>query len=1791
MAKKKQSARASQRSESTSGGRVARPDDRGARPAADASDPPVVVGLGASLVAVDDLEQLLSSLPEAPGLAVVVVGNADGLPFAEAERILAASPIASALARDGEAVVANRLYLAPAGSCVRIQEGCLSITPRADEATFLPIDTFFRSLAKDLRDLGIGILLKGTGDDGVQGLREIRARGGISVSQIASDEGLNRPDSAGPDVSDHVLPIERMCRFLQGHVARQSKSALPQLDGSTDETDLRSLFHLLRAHTGVDFRTYKPGTLQRRIQRRMGLKHATSLGEYLARLRESPDEVRSLFKDLLIHVTSFFREPEAWSALTESVIAPRVARREDTPIRVWVPGCSTGEEAYTIALLFQEECQKQRKELELQIFATDLNQDAVHHARRGVYPASIAADVSPQRLERFFRTDEKSGGFIVRRPLRDATIFAVQDLLGDPPFSNLDLISCRNILIYLRSDIQQRLLQMFRFSLASEGALFLGGSETIGKTARNFETVSQPHRIYRQKALGKINRPILPIFGGGDTADDAGSDPDPPVQPSAVEWAKKYLLARFAPASVLINSSFEVLYFLGDLRDYLDIPHGAPTTDLLSMCPEDVRMKLRGLVHQVLRHGRPARTVSIRTSHPVAKARLQISAEPVPNRKGLDPLLLVSFNDSPAKVPGAREVGHAAIDEDSSTSPHRLEESLQELERELQATREDLQSTIEELETSNEELKASNEEIRSMNEELQSSNEGLEISRHELQSLNRELGSVNERLEAKVSEVEEANNDLTNLLASTEIATLFVDTDLRLRSFTPATAELLSMALTDVGQPIRGLQSRLNDPDLERDAQNVLRKLVPVERRVCIRIDSPDAEVEDPLEIRWLIRRLLPYRTRENRIDGVVVTYTDVTRLQDVMGQLGRRERQSAAIAHLGRAALAEAPFEELLEEAARTLADTLESDLSMVLELQPSGNTMMLRAGVGWRDGVVGHELLEVPASAGSGRFTIGSADAGTPLDFLGAPLLVEHGARVGISAVIGPFESPWGVLGTHRKRPRDFDGEDAYFVQALANVLWLAIHRRQKEDDLRERERQLALVTDAMPVLIAYVDRDLVYRFTNRKYQEWFGLEPGQIIGKHVREVVGEGTMQKAMPLIDRVLAGERVSVEQRFPYIHGPHRDVRAEFIPHVLPSGEIPGYYAMVEDISDYVQHERLRERLASIVEHSSDAIIGKDLEGIVTNWNSAAEQMYGYSAEEMVGHSLTRITPPDRDHEVLGVIERLRKGERVENFETSRVHKDGHTLEVSLTASPIRDADGKLSGVSTIARNISERRERERALQESETRLRLAKAAARLGIHDYDLQTGIIQWDERIRSLWGVSEDEVIVYDTFLAGLHPDDRDPTTAEIQKALDPDGDGELHAEYRVIHPRTGETRWIEATGLVSFSGREPQRLVGTVLDVTERRRSEEALRLADQRKDEFLATLGHELRNPLAALVTAIECLRRGVDDSEREDFYSKMSRQASLMTTLLNDLLDIGRITRGDVTLRPRRVKAAEHIERAADVVRGEIDAGGHELEISVEPSDLELVADPMRLEQILVNLLSNAVTYSPIPGTIRLTGRVEGDAIEIAVEDSGIGFTQDEKKRLFEMFFQARRGSSGLGIGLSLIRSLMELHGGTADADSPGLGRGSRFRVRFPASQAPPEEEAKEPAPSLELSKLRILVVDDHVDSLTSLHHLLSVSCQVRSATTGSTGLEEARRFLPHVLLLDLALPDMTGIELAAAASEIPGLEESYRIAMTGFGDPKTLSRLENAEFWAHLIKPIDFDRLFELLGRVATELE
>ncbi len=834
-----------------------------------------IVGIGASAGGLAAFEAFFSAMPADadPGLAFVLIQHlAPDHKSLLRELVSRYTSMPVLEAQDGMRVEANTVYIIPPNRDMSILHGTLQLfEPTAARGLRLPIDFFFRALAEDQHDRAIGIVLSGTASDGTLGARAIKGEGGMVMAQSPeSTEHDGMPRSAiATGMVDYVLPPAEMPAQLLAFVSRRFGGAPEALTPGTSGTEdaLKKILVLLRSRTTHDFSQYKQSTVLRRIERRMAVHQIAGLNDYVRYMRDVPAEAEALFGDLLIGVTNFFRDADAFAALEEEIAHLFDETPAGATIRVWCAGCSTGEEAYSIAILLQERMQALKQSYTIQFFATDVDRRAIDVARAGVYPANIAADVSPERLTQFFTREPADGSYRIHKSLRDMLVFSEHDIIRDPPFSRLNLISCRNLLIYMGPDLHHKLIPLFHYALKPRGILFLGTSETVGEFVDLFAPLNRKAKLFRRKEGDfAAFRPSLDALRSRSVVAPARR-PDPTTRAGTTARLRaltEQALLQQEHIGALVNARGDLLYLHG--RGHLfEVAPGEAAMNVLTMAREGLRRPLTMALHTAIAQKAPVCQPDVMVPTDTGVIPVTVTVRPVdagPGAEAETGLFVVILEEAPAvPAPSPPIVAVTPADTDDAR--------IAALTQELRAKEEYLQTTNEELATSNEELRSSNEEMQSVNEELQSANEELETSKEELQSMNEELATVNAELQTRLSDLARANNDLNNLLAGTGMGTVFVDHQLRIQRFTPAITQVINLIQTDVGRPVGHIASNLVGYDtFVQDIQSVLDQLTPKEVEVQTR------------EGVWFLLRIRPYRTLENVIEGAVVTFTDITEMR-----------------------------------------------------------------------------------------------------------------------------------------------------------------------------------------------------------------------------------------------------------------------------------------------------------------------------------------------------------------------------------------------------------------------------------------------------------------------------------------------------------------------------------------------------------------------------------------------------------------------------------------------------------------------------------------------------------------------------------------------------------------------------------------------------------------------------------------------------------------------------------------------------------------------------------------------
>jgi two-component system, chemotaxis family, CheB/CheR fusion protein len=1473
-----------------------------------------IVGIGASAGGLESLERLFSHLPTDTGMAFVVLQHLSpdfkslmdellarrtSMPVRQAEHELAVEP--------------NCVYLLPPMKEMIIRERRLLLSEREPRhGLALPIDHFFRSLAQDVGERAIAVILSGSGSDGSRGVLEVRRVGGVVFCESTDTAKFNgMPLSAiATNAVDQVLAPEKIGEALAAlaHPPTGISGSAGQFEG--DDLGVNAILRLLRDGYGIDFSHYKAGTVTRRIERRLALNRSIDLDTYVEQLRGNPRELNSLYEDLLIGVTRFFRDDETFEILEQRVIPEIIERTTpgdpDGQIRVWTPGCATGQEAYSIAILFHEQLAARRRPVNLKILATDVHKASLDVASAGIYTEQQIAGISPQRLERFFTL--KPNGYQISQTLRESIVFAPHNLIRDSPFTKMDLIACRNLLIYLQPHAQKTVFTLFHFALKTGGVLFLGSSESPGELLDEFDTIDEHAKIYRKKRDIRLPADLrLPLPRAGM----APRVPTPAMARAAVtpQLLSVYdrLLEWHMPPAFLVDEHAQLVDSYGGAAALLKVKERRPTQNLLEMVPDDLRTVISSALHRVRRDGEAVRYEA--ASAPGLDGR-SLVVRPVRDAHGASSFVLVSFADPEAQAtpnptspnpatsapPVPVAVPAASIDVDGLAGGQ-----MRALQDELSFTKENLQSAIQELETTNEELQATNEELVASNEELQSTNE-------ELHSVNEELYTVNAEYQKKNAELLELNDDIEHLLNGTDVATMFLDRELCIRKFTPRIAERFHVIPNDIGRPLRAFTHDLDHTTLIADAERVLRDGMAVEAQTW---DSRG---------RCYFLRVLPYR--------------------------GRKKETK---------------------------------------------------------------ETKETPA-----------------------------GART---------EGPVGPDGV---------------------VLTLT---------------------------------------------------------------------------------------------------------------------------DISALEQARAKLAQLSAIVESSDDAIISSTLDGIITSWNNGASRLYGYSADDVIGRHVSFLSPPDRRSEIADVLRNVRDGRAVERVEASRVRKDGSMVDVSVTFSPILDGSSHVVGVSAISRDITQLVRARLEIAEREERIRLLLDSTAEAIYGVDLSGACTFCNPACARLLGYESPAALIgrpmhpliQHTKGDGMpYPPEQSPLYG-VMRHREP-----AHADNEVFWRADGTSFPAEYWSHPIARHGEILGAVVTFVDITERRKAEEAIQEGVRRREQFLAMLSHELRNPLSAILSATRIINgagAGANDPCREAG-QVVERQANHMARLLDDLLDVSRITHGRIVLRPELVDLRDTAQSAIEALGPLLAEHGTQLTVDICAEPLPVNGDRARLHQIQANLLSNASKYTARGGDVHFQLQREGDHALIRVADKGRGIEPELLPRIFDLFVQGEqsiaRREGGLGIGLTLLRSLAELHNGHVSVQSDGPGQGSEFRVVIPLAA---EAVTASTERGLAQRARTVVLVEDQDDARLMLQLLLEAEgVTVTTAGDGLQGAELIERLTPDLALVDLGLPVMSGFDLARRVRQNPACNGTRLVALSGYGQDSDVRAAAEAGFDHHVTKPADPERLVRLIA-------
>lgn len=1225
--------------------------------------PSLIIGIGASTVDVSSLIALIEKLPSDSDAVLVFIFNQrtdqqDRLyellkshrPDLKIQEVAGETPL-----------VKGRVYLKPPSHNLVINNGRLKPVAVSDHCTELFIDIFFISLAREFNDQSIGVLLCGAGDDGIRGAQYIRAAGGtVIVQNPASTKfsgAVQSIISAG--LADKVLEIEQIVPETL-KIRNAYPSVNPTIDGLSEQAHFKTFFYMLHQKTGFWFNHYKHSVLTRRLQRRLSMHGIVKMEDYYSLLEKKPDEAFALVQDFMIGVSSFFRNPDLWEILKANVIVPLLAQSTKRPVRVWTPACSTGEEAYSIAMLLHAEMNEKQRGREIQIFATDINDQALERAREGKYPRCVAENIPEQYLKNFITSTEDPFSFVINKQIREHVVFARQNLLTDPPFSKLDLIICRNLLIYLQSQAQEKCLDLFHYALNAGGVVFLGNAETVGNRTLHFKSVASKHaRIYRKD--GSIKSARLPISCGFQPEaafkDNSGTK-TVFFKNSASQRAQEFLLESYAPAAVGIDSQFEIFYRNGPTHHFLAHPRGPQTNNLLDHLPQNIRPRIRSAVYKA-QQTNSAVQLQIAINWDGKKKSIDVSAC---RFDSINDLMLVTFREIIKK--------NGNIDPEESS---KLEETaLRQMEYELSVTRDDNLRNLEQ-------LKSLNEELQSANEELQAANEELETSREELQSLNEELLTVNSQLQQKVEELETINNDLTNFLSSTNIPTIFLDEKFHIRRFTPAITRLAKLITADIGRPLSDLSLEYLGADLDTDVSAVLQNLTPCQKEIYINSAC-------------YIRTVQPYRTSDNRILGSVVTYVDITEQKQAEQALAKSEARHRQL---------------------------IGSANSIIIRWDINGRIRFVNDyGVRFL-GCTVSELMDRDVMS-----IIPEIGRNTGYNFNALvndiKLHPEQYTKVLSENTNTDGDTVW-IIWTN-KAITDENGEISEILAIgndISELKRLEMEREELIWQLYQEQDLLQKVMDTPSNFhLAYLDNEFNFIQVNRIYSQGCGYQPGELIGRNHFKLFPNAENEQIFSQV-RDTGAAMVLHDKPFFYQNQPERGLTYwdwTLTPVKDKSGAVEGLVlALNETTQKKKAAEALRiseKRFRGIFEHAATGIAIIGLDGAYQQVNPAFCAMSGFTEAELLNTSFPSLIYPDDLEANLQKVELLKKKE-ISSFEIENryVHKNGHVIWVRKYISVLLDAEGNPAHILGLLTDMTERKQSEEAIKQSRDHFALLASTA------------------------------------------------------------------------------------------------------------------------------------------------------------------------------------------------------------------------------------------------------------------------------------------------------------------------------------------------------------------------------------------------------------------------------------------------------------------------------------------------
>ncbi len=1496
-----------------------------------------IVGIGGSAGGLDAFSRFLKALPGDTGMAFVFVQHLDPHHTSQLPEILSAvTPMRVVAAEEGMAISPNTVFVIPPNATMILEDGKLRLSQRRP-GLHLPIDAFFESLARVQGGRAIAVVLSGNASDGSLGVRAIKEECGLTFAQDdASAQHVGMPRNAiATGAIDYILSPEDIAKEL-GRLSQHPFVRVAEPNNAESESlpggavGMAHVFQILRTRTRVDFSHYKPNTMRRRIGRRMIVKRIKSLAEYVRLLEKQPDEVMELYRDLLISVTAFFRDQDVYSALS-GLLRSRVAARDvHEPFRVWVPGCATGEEVYSLAICLKELLEDLELNTSLQIFGTDISEVALDSARSGTYPASISQDVSEERLRRYFVRSDR--GFQVSKGFRELCIFARQDVTSDPPFGHTDLISCRNLLIYLDAVLQNKVFPIFHYSLNIDGLLLLGTAESVTSTSDLFTVLDKQHRIYTRKPVSlKLGSHVA--LPGLSEKSDSGR-----VQKtlSGTELQRKadlIIQSKYSPSAVVIDANLQILHFRGRTGFYLDPPPGEATFDLLRMAREGLKVPLRRVISAAAKQDVCVQETGISIEYRGERREINIEVTPIVGPKQGERYFIVVFEEvSTPAIHSAPPSDRLATSQPRDSAGSSTAE-VRELEKQVADLRELLRNANEDHEASSEELRASNEEVRSANEELQSTNEELSTTKEELQSANEELTTMNEELQTRNREMNTVNSDLINLLSAVDVAFLIVDSDLRLRRFSAAAERVLGLKSIDIGHPLTHLDGQIHLIDFPRQMRSVVDSLKAEQR-----------EIQDK-DGHWFSATIRPYRTVDDRIAGAVVVFIDIDPLKRSL-----------------RAAEEARDFAEGMVETVREPLLVLDGDL----RIQRATSAF--------------YEMFHVARGETEGRllYDIGNGQWNIPRlrELLGAALFGDDSFH--------DFEAEHDFPHVGRRTMRlngrriTREGEDRRIVLLAVED----VTQRREEAEIRYH-RLFETAKDGMLVLDGETEK---VTDVNPFFLEWTGHPREKFIGLQLPDLAPFSGAIGASGIVSETRSQEIVRYND-VPLSRVDGERIDAELVANRYLVGGRPVVQINARDVTLRNKAVRsLREseqRFRLFVDSVRDyALFQMDLNGRITSWNSGAERLLGHSESQIIGRlGAVVFTPED-----------IAAGQPEREMETAKtqggaedelwhIRRDGSRFFASGVLTTVRDESGQLRGFAKVMRDVTDRRTAEQQLKQQAALLELAQDL----IIVRRLDGAISFWNRAAAETYGWSKEEAAGQPEHVL-LNTQFPEPQGA-IEATLISQGrwEGELVQTRRNNTDITAWSRW----ALQVDSEGAPAGVLEINSDITARKHADRQLQASLREKEVLLKEIHHRVKNNLQIIASLLNLQAEYLADEGARTMLEEMNtrvRSIAAIHETLYEAEDLSRIDFGRYLNNLAKDIASVYSDRSSRV-NVTVNAKSVVLDIT------QAVPCGLIVNELLTNSFKHAFVPNQ-RGNIDVSFHCDGQVCVLGVADDGKGFPAD-----------------------------------------------------------------------------------------------------------------------------------------------------------------------------------------------------